>query len=377
MRAFGLAPVLPSVLMDTPASAAARVDAPGNITDHLVQLQMAEKARDHFNQAQCSAKIIRAIAETKRVETHRETVIPDDLVLFWNISVDKTQRGWRGPARVVAVDPSAKTIQMAYGGHYITRHSSKVRRVEDMRYTPVIEASDQIPQVKLATINLKDVDDWSPEDGIEPEVPKVMSDKQVLEFKEADDMVIREDLPATKKLLDGLLNKFHVAPGSKRIRTPKQALLACGQLEQVWSEEGASAEWQQAWKATVYDDMKANFNMVAVQIEKTPEGCFIAKKFQKNKNEVVGDEYRRNKAAFYRADLKEVETLFEMGALQRIPLAKLEVGVELLGCGLSEPGKKCQGSLIRRNPVWWSKDTRKSWIRMGSGSMLRQAQGSH
>ena len=79
-----------------------------------------------------SGRLTRAIAHASRQESPIDFA-KDDQVLFWNVSVDAKQRGWRGPARVVTIDLSAKTVEMAYGGQYITRHISKVKRVAEMR----------------------------------------------------------------------------------------------------------------------------------------------------------------------------------------------------------------------------------------------------
>ena len=176
-RATGLSPSLPSVLTDSPASAAARENVRGNIPTYLDRLHVAVLARKAFNKAQMSRKLTRAIAHISRQESPIDCA-KDGQVLFWNVSVDAKQRGWRGPARVVTIDLSSKTVEMAYGAQCITRHTSKVKRVAEMRAVsmkPGMLRADEVPMVELASIELRNVSDWNEADGVQVAEPIVQT----------------------------------------------------------------------------------------------------------------------------------------------------------------------------------------------------------
>ena len=133
-----------------------------------------------FNQAQCSEKLIRAIANTKRVETHRETVV-HGFILEYQFGQKPT-----GMERSSSSGCGGSKCQNCPDGLWwtlFTRHTSEVRRVEEMKHTPLLEGIPvTVSQAKLATINLKVVADWSAEDGIEVELPIPMSDKEITHF---------------------------------------------------------------------------------------------------------------------------------------------------------------------------------------------------
>ena len=98
-RATGLSPALPSVLTDTPASAAARENVPGNIPTYWDRLHVAVVARRAFNAAQLSRKLTRALAHSTRqraLQTSRRTTKFCSGTSAWmpGNGVGEAQRGW-------------------------------------------------------------------------------------------------------------------------------------------------------------------------------------------------------------------------------------------------------------------------------------------
>eukprot|EP00300_Choanocystis_sp_HF-7_P019825 c20442_g1_i5.p1 GENE.c20442_g1_i5~~c20442_g1_i5.p1 ORF type:complete len:405 (-),score=53.24 c20442_g1_i5:434-1648(-) len=241
---FGLTPSLPSVLTDTAASAGAREQGLRDEEPHEERLRMARKARAAFLEAETSTKIRRAIANPIRSDKS-EQISVGDYVLFWNESVDKTSSGWKGPARVTAVDHEAKTIQMAHGSQYVTRHATKVRLESDAKQEGLNKAEMSEEEIsKLATrgkIEVEDIIDWQKQQGQEQTdvVDQIMTQSD--EHQEATKLSRAE-----KSLRDDGISKYwstdNAVHHGRQRRPPtkfgfEENLMA---VRAWWAKEGAS-----------------------------------------------------------------------------------------------------------------------------------------
>ena len=154
--AFGLNPKLPEVTSMSIAAASAMSQTPSWTPSFMKRLDIAHAARKHFLEANTCKKLIAAVAHPSRPDRVADEIQVGDIVYFWNVSVGEQHRGWRGPARVSAVDPDAKTVQCAYGRHYITRHQNKIIKVDLVTASQFLESPPPPPG---ESVTIQRVDD--------------------------------------------------------------------------------------------------------------------------------------------------------------------------------------------------------------------------
>ena len=193
--AFGLNLSLPEFPNVNPAAANALTEDETPIPEYLKRLTIAWAARVKFAEAQTLRSLLVAAAHPARADSVAyQNFQIDDVVLFWNISVNHKLKGWRGPARVVAVDKTAKTIQMSFGANYITRHETKVRKADDITASLFNGQRSKAHLPSCATIQLNDPEPRAEEDA------GPLVDNQPMQTEAEIELVRRSDLEMAQQL---------------------------------------------------------------------------------------------------------------------------------------------------------------------------------
>ena len=103
--------------------------------------------------------------------------------------------------------------------------------------------------------------------------------------------------------------------------------------------------------------------------------CFIGKKFHPSRREGRGDEYRRSKGLFDKADAAEVEKLTMMNAFKRVDPASMTAEVEVLGSRFVRTWKQQDGAadkaasrLVVQGHQESMADENEEWIDSPSGT---------
>ena len=268
--AFGLNPNIPELNSITAAGASAISEVPSYIPAYKKRLDIAWAARRAFLEAITCKKLIVAVQHPSRGDRPTDKIQVGDVVLFWNVSVDGKHRGWRGPARISAVDREAKTIQMSYGRHYVTRHENKVI-LADTVTTALFLKSPPPPPGESAHIERVDVEPFGQEDGPNPTEQQPMNPVEVEAVVTADITAARGQTP-----VEGSLEQADAATGPSIAQKPsatvsaptipkrtnprrarvapqkyREALVAAAA---VWTGEEASIEQRDQWVADMCEE---------------------------------------------------------------------------------------------------------------------------
>ena len=120
---FGENPPVPSILSGHLSQCEAITATPPSTSAERINAVLAGRAA--FVIVEADSRIHRALA--LKVNNKIPIIFsPGQLVFFFNDDTAKSRRGWFGPAKVIGVDPEAKTAYLFYNRNYYTRHFSKV-----------------------------------------------------------------------------------------------------------------------------------------------------------------------------------------------------------------------------------------------------------